>query len=306
VGKVDPQRPSFSVIVPTYSRPAELAACLRALSALRYPRSRFEVIVVDDGSPCYPEDIVAAARSELDLQLVRTSRGGPAAARNAGAACARGTFLAFTDDDCVPAGDWLETLARRFETSPDQAIAGRKENVFIENAYSMASQLITDAACNHFNADPRRASFCSTSNLAVPASIFRELKGFDPTFRTAEDREFGDRLRRAGHPLTYAPEILVYHAHSLSLGALVAQHFHFGRGAFRFHEMSSRGRGSRLPRPDWRFYASLVRSPFPRERLPRAVWIATLILGAQAANLAGFVGQAIRDWRAPTGSHEIR
>jgi hypothetical protein len=45
------QPPRFSVVVPTYLRPQQLAVCLRALSRLRYPRDRFEVIVADDGRP---------------------------------------------------------------------------------------------------------------------------------------------------------------------------------------------------------------------------------------------------------------
>jgi len=42
--------PFFSVIIPTYQRPLQLATCLQALAKLDYPRERFEVIVVDDGS----------------------------------------------------------------------------------------------------------------------------------------------------------------------------------------------------------------------------------------------------------------
>jgi len=41
----------FSIIVPTYDRPHQLTACLRALRNLDYPREDFELIVVDDSSP---------------------------------------------------------------------------------------------------------------------------------------------------------------------------------------------------------------------------------------------------------------
>ena len=43
-------QPYFSVIIPTHARPDRLAACLEALANLDYPRDRFEVIVVDDGT----------------------------------------------------------------------------------------------------------------------------------------------------------------------------------------------------------------------------------------------------------------
>jgi cellulose synthase/poly-beta-1,6-N-acetylglucosamine synthase-like glycosyltransferase len=48
--QASPPVPLFSIIVPTWNRPRELRACLGALAKLDYPESRFEVIVVDDGS----------------------------------------------------------------------------------------------------------------------------------------------------------------------------------------------------------------------------------------------------------------
>ncbi len=47
---IDPL-PSFSIVIATHNRPRQLAECLAALASLDYPRDRFEVIVVDDGSP---------------------------------------------------------------------------------------------------------------------------------------------------------------------------------------------------------------------------------------------------------------
>ena len=49
----------FSIIIPTYRRPERLAVCLQALACLDYPRNRFEIIVVDDGSPTPPATMVA-------------------------------------------------------------------------------------------------------------------------------------------------------------------------------------------------------------------------------------------------------
>ena len=100
-------QPFFSIIVPTYNRPRQLADCLRALSALDYPRRRFEVIVVDDGSASPLAEVVAPFHPLFRLTLVTQDNAGPAAARNTGAALAQGEFLAFTDDDCLPSGRWL-------------------------------------------------------------------------------------------------------------------------------------------------------------------------------------------------------
>ncbi len=77
-------------------------ACLR----LDYPADQFEVIVIDDGSSM-PID---AWSGDSRVRVIRQDNKGPAAARNAGIASARGAFLAFTDDDCVPEPGWLAAL----------------------------------------------------------------------------------------------------------------------------------------------------------------------------------------------------
>ncbi len=71
--------PSFSIVIPSYSRPGQLAECLRALSRLEYPRDRFEVIVVDDGGDRPLDEVIAPFESNLTLTLLRQANAGPAA-----------------------------------------------------------------------------------------------------------------------------------------------------------------------------------------------------------------------------------
>src|SRR5437867_3420967 len=91
---VEPERPVFSIVVPTYRRPKQLAACLQALAKLDYARERFEVIVVDDGSTTPPEAVVTSFQDRLQVTLVLQPHAGSAAARNTGAERARGEYLA--------------------------------------------------------------------------------------------------------------------------------------------------------------------------------------------------------------------
>ena len=90
------------MIIPTHNRNAQVQTCLQALALQVYPRDHFEVIVVDDGSASPPREIVASFSKALNVTLLAEPHGGPSTARNAGAARARGEFLAFTDDDCAP------------------------------------------------------------------------------------------------------------------------------------------------------------------------------------------------------------
>lgn len=116
--------PRFSIVIPTYNRPEQLAVCLQACARLDYPRDCFEVIVVDDGGVEPLDGIVARFHGTLTLKLLQQENTGPAAARNRGASEASGEFLAFTDDDCSPASDWLKALGRHCVASPDCVVGG--------------------------------------------------------------------------------------------------------------------------------------------------------------------------------------
>jgi GT2 family glycosyltransferase len=279
--------PFFSVIIPTYERPAQLASCLRALARQDYPPERFEVVIVDDGSATSPGKILDQFRESLDLKLLEQKNTGPAGARNFGATRARGEFLAFTDDDCEPDALWLRALASSFAGNEERIIGGRTVNALPRNPYSETSQAIIEVVYAHFNSDPQDARFFASNNFAVRAERFRELKGFDESFITSEDREICARWRSRGWGLTYAPEAVVYHAHHLTLRTLWRQHFGYGRGARRFHRALAAEGGGRF-KPDFAFYLKLIRSSTSHARKARAAQLTALLLWSQLANAAGF------------------
>ena len=285
--------PFFSIIVPTYRRPAQLAVCLEAMTHLDYPANRFEVIVVDDGSDAPPEAMVTAIRDRLDVTLLTHPHGGPAAARNAGAARAKGDVLAFTDDDCAPAAIWLRAFSDRLDPSGDCAAGGRTLNALSENLYSTASQLLIDYLYAYYNAESAHARFFTSNNLAVPADGFREVGGFDVTFPlpAAEDREFCDRWVHRGHRLVYAPEAVIRHAHSLTLRRFWRQHFDYGRGAFHFHQIRAvRGRHRMRVEPA-AFYTGLLLHPLARAPRRHALRLLALTVLSQIANTTGFLAE---------------
>jgi glycosyltransferase involved in cell wall biosynthesis len=288
--------PFISIIIPTYERPRRLAACLRSLARLDYPRDRFEAIVVDDGSKMPLETVCAPFRNRFELKLLRQANFGPARARNTGAAHAKGKFLAFTDDDCEPAADWLQTLVRRFAKTPGYAIGGRTLNALTDNLYSMASQILIDYLYKYYNSDPHQARFFASNNMALPADQFRELGGFDTTFPRAagEDRELCDRWLYHGHRMLFAPEVRVYHSHTLTLRTYWKQHFNYGCAASFFHQArASRGRGGPRLEP-LRFYVNLFRYPLWHVRGRQALLLALLLVMSQGANAMGYFTERVK------------
>ncbi|MGH8713702.1 MAG: Gfo/Idh/MocA family oxidoreductase [Casimicrobiaceae bacterium] len=280
----------FSIIIPTYNRPVQLGQCLGALTRLEYPRDRFEVIIVDDGSTMSVAEVVASFYGRLDLTVRSAPHAGPSHARNFGAEHARGRHLAFTDDDCMATPGWLHALDVRASGAPGAIVGGQTLNALPENLCSTLSHLVVEAAYAYYNADPDHARFFASNNLTVPAGPFRELGGFDPEFTTAEDRDLCARWTESGGRLVYAPEAVVYHAHALTIAGLWRQHFAYGRGAYRFHRTHDRWRGFAI---DPRFYRELLVRPYARERAQRATLLTALLAVQQSANTAGFLAEML-------------
>lgn len=279
----------FSIIVPTFERREHVVRCLAALSGLRFDRNRWEAIFVDDGSAHPAVEEVESAAREIPVRMLAREHGGPAAARNAGAAEARGRYLVFTDDDCCPEPDWLDAFAQRFAAEGDCGIGGRSVNAVADNVYSEASQTLLDYLYSRFNSVPGEAQILISNNFALPAETFRAAGGFDTRFVRAagEDRDLCARLREAGVPLFYAPRAVVQHHHALSLRRFWRQHFNYGSGAWQFHLSRAERAAGKVRVEPVEFYWSLVRFP-ARQGRARATALTALLVLSQIANATGF------------------
>lgn len=294
------EQPTFSIIIPTYNRPKQLATCLESLTQLDYTRDRIEVLVVDDGSQQPLDSVVAPFRDQLNLKLIRQVNAGPAAARNHAARLAQGKYLAFTDDDCRPATDWLTALEACFTKEPEHIVGGRTVNALADNPYSTTSQNIISMGYDHYNAVRDQARFFASNNMVVPAAQFRELGGFDESFTTSEDRELCDRWIHHGYRMTYAPEVVIYHAHPMSLKSFWKQHFSYGQGAFRFHKTREE-KGWGQFQIEGNYYLSLLRYPFVNGQGSKGLVLTAVLFVSQVANAAGFFWEMLRYQRSGQG-----
>jgi glycosyltransferase involved in cell wall biosynthesis len=268
-----------SVVVATRDRPGQLDECLRALDA--QTSASLEVVVVDDASvdAAAVANVVAAYRR---ARLVRAAGRGPAAARNAGVAEARGDVVCFTDDDCRPEPGWARALAAHLHGG---AAAGPTLVGDASNRFAVASQTIT----NHLVASSRDSStavvgFAPTCNLACRVDIARALP-FDERYPLAagEDRAWCEKLSKRGNHIAFVETARVRHRPDLSWRSYWHQHTRYGRGAHRFH----RDRGGRRWYPT-RFYLALLRAAF-REGLD----VGGLVLAAQVATAWGAAREAV-------------
>lgn len=283
-------QPLFSIIIPTYNRPRQLARCLEALVRLNPAGADFEVLAVDDGSPG-AEGMEAALKAEypsLTLTVLRQQHGGPARARNRGAEAAAGHWLAFLDDDCRPAPDWLDRLRETLDHGRDRLAGGRVVNALPDNRCAEATQALMTYLYGYYLEQQR--PFFASCNIAMERRLFLELGGFDTQFPLAggEDREFCRRCRRQGLQLVYAAGAVVHHHHALTLRSFLRQHVNYGRGAMSYHRLRREG-GRTVGAESPGFYFGLLRHPFDDPECRRPVTTALLLGLAQAATATGYL-----------------
>ena len=216
-------QPRFSIVVPTFNRPLQVVDLLHALAELEVPEGGFEAVVVNDGGPEPPEEVLSALRDRLDLNWMRVSHRGPAAARQAGIDQAKGDYLVFTDDDCRPDPDWLIAYARAFAENAHSAYGGRVVNQVPDNPYSAATHRLVE----HVSKPSTRGwlRFLPTINLAFPADLFRAIGGLDHswTISRGEDRDLCARWIERGWGLHLIPDAVVRHEHRLSFASFSRQ-----------------------------------------------------------------------------------
>ncbi len=221
-----------SVIVPAFNAAQTLAPCLAALLAQSYPREEYEIIVVDDGSTDATADIAARLQS---VRLIRAEHRGAAAARNCGARSARGDLLLFTDADCEPTTQWIETLCAALA---DPHVVGAKGTYRTRQRERVARFVQIEYEEKY--ARMRRAKmidFIDTYSAAYRRDVFLVNNGFDESFPTAsvEDQEFSFRLAEKGHAMVFAPDAVVYHRHAATLAAYARRKFRIGYWKVRVH-----------------------------------------------------------------------
>jgi GT2 family glycosyltransferase len=195
-----PTPPLISVVIPTRDRADLLRACLDRLApgAQTLDASQYEVIVSDDGPP--GSAAAALVTSHPWVRTVEGPRHGPGPNRNAGAAAARGTWIAFTDDDTHPSREWLAAFTRAMQGDVH----------VLEGRTTCEAGFGSPLFHAPINETGGRLWSC---NLAVRADTFRALGGFDEAFvyPHMEDQDFRERLIRAGETIRFVREAVVDH-----------------------------------------------------------------------------------------------
>jgi len=190
-------QPAFSVLVPSYERPAQLDRLMECLGEQTF--KDFEVIVVDQSVERWSN---ASIVRSFQLIYFHTDVKGAVRARNTAAHFASGRCIAFTDDDCEPMRGWLEAGANAFS---DPTVVGVEGLISSDHIGDPEWRPVTNVGFEGIG--------FMTANLFIRNDCFQMLNGFDlrfdhPHFR--EDTDFGWRLQVLGK-VPYVREAEVFH-----------------------------------------------------------------------------------------------
>ncbi|HEV3112165.1 MAG TPA: glycosyltransferase family A protein [Candidatus Binataceae bacterium] len=213
--------PQVSVVIPTYNRRRMLRDAVSSVMAQR--DVSFELIIVDDGSTDGTwedlhrgelEQVIAAAPCDCRVDAVRTARRGPAAARNCGAAVARGEYLAFLDSDDLWAPQKAGRQLAYMQAHPEFPLSQTQE-CWIRGGRRINPGLRHKKQAGDIFEPSLRTCLVSPSAVMMRTELFHEMGGFDEVLPACEDYDLWLRIlcryqvglldeplvtRRAGHP----------------------------------------------------------------------------------------------------------
>ena len=218
--------PELSVVIPAFDAGKTLDSQLDALAA-QHVDFAVEVLVCDNGSKDATVGIVRRRQeSEPWLRLVDASaRRGPAAARNIGAAVARGEMLAFCDADDVVGVGWLAGMHRAL--GRDEFVSGSWECDLLDGRGASVSW--TNDSVYTLPYMPWLVG-TGAGTMGIRRRLFEQVGGFDERLRTNEDTDLAWRVQLAGHRLVHHPEIVLHVRKRSGLLAVFRQAYAYGVG----------------------------------------------------------------------------
>ncbi|KMP11018.1 glycosyl transferase [Candidatus Nitromaritima sp. SCGC AAA799-A02] len=227
---------AFSIIIPFKTWSPDLDECLHHIRKLSL--RGYEVILLPDGPLTLPSE-----HGDLPVTVIPTGPVNPALKRDRGADKAKGTYLAFIDDDAYPRPDWLEVAWNVLNSRDDvAAIGGPAMTPKSDPFWARVSGAVY---LSRFSGGfPERYVPCQparlvddwpTVNLIVRKSVFQEVEGFDSNFWPGEDTLFCLKiLQKTEKKILYVPELMVWHHRRSQLPKHLRQVGNYGlhRGYF--------------------------------------------------------------------------
>lgn len=203
--------PFVSVIIPVFNNAEGLKLCIDSLKLQSYDQNRFEVIVIDNGSEDFAQ--VKSLVETWDVVTLATEKTpGSYAARNRGLAIAKGEIIAFTDSDCLPTRDWLQTGVSHLQAVDNCGeVVGKVELFFVNQQHPTLVDIYERLTALKQDKMLHRLKGGATANVFTWKRVIDEVGPFNSSLKSSGDLEWGRRVYAAGYTQYYAEDAVVRH-----------------------------------------------------------------------------------------------
>src|SRR5476651_1324358 len=227
----------FSVIIPLYNRPQEIGELLYTLTLQTY--TRFEVLVIEDGSVNDASEVVESFVSQLDIKYFVKPNSGQGFSRNFGFERAMGDYFIIFDSDCLIPPDYLEIVAESLIADHLDAYGGPDA---AHSSFTPIQKAISYAMTSPFTTGGIRGNkkgigqFHPRSfNMGISRKAWETAGGFIIT-RLGEDIEYSIRIHSMGFKIGLIPDAKVYHKRRTSFYQFYKQLHFFGRARINIYK----------------------------------------------------------------------
>jgi glycosyltransferase involved in cell wall biosynthesis len=271
-----------SIIICTKDRATDLDVCLTHLKDQGC--KPLEIIVVDNGSSTNETENVCRKHN---VQYIREDRIGLDIARNTGARAAKGSVVAYTDDDTLPHPHWVSEISKTFLNPVVDAMTGlviaasleTEAEVIFEKYWPFNRGYLPKTYDHnffntHLKSGPPVWEIGAGANMAFRNRVFQEVGYFDERLDAGAagcngDSEMWYRLLADGNVIQYNPLAVVEHKHRTSIESLKKQLHAYMRGftvamLIQYSNFGHRGNLKHLFAVLPMYYLSLIRKGFPR------------------------------------------
>ena len=233
-----------TVAVLTFNEESNLPDLLGSLAGQTYPRSQFEILIIDNGSSDGTRDLVRRWMKKMDnLRLVVEPEPGIAIARNRALHSADTDLIAFTDADVICPARWLQSLVEGFDrhrqAQPDLvAVGGGNIPVTRGGRFLTALGITLNSFWGSHGSvqgmlyqQDRQVPHIPTLNICYDRQRIIEAGGFDINFRmVSEDPELNHRLTTAGGKIVFLAGVEVEHKMRPTFRSWMKNVYLYGRG----------------------------------------------------------------------------
>lgn len=209
---------NITIVVATYNRGPMLRKALKSLVQQETDGKFFyDILVVDDGSTDQTAEVVqdmSHIASGVPVTYIYQENAGQSSGRNVGIERARGSWLAFFDDDQWAEPGWLAELYHTAEELKADCVGGAvcldlPESPLQKPGGQTRGMLGEKIPGQRLKADEVK-DLIGTGNVLIHRSVFNQVGAFDTIFR-GYDTNFFWRIEKGGFLLGYAPQAVIHH-----------------------------------------------------------------------------------------------